>query len=82
MYKSRVMGFEHNYHIGSSISCSLIFQSGLIATGKNCKPGRETVFFTAVDLVSEPQKRHTVRRDLSNKVESVPECSFFDVSAN
>ena len=46
---------EHIHHVGSSISCSSKIRSGLIAGGKIGKDDK-TVFFTAVDPGSEPQK--------------------------
>ena len=47
---------EYINHVGSSISCSSIIQSGLIAGGKNWKEGRQTVSFTTVDPMNEPQR--------------------------
>ena len=43
-------------HVGSSQDYNSIVRSRLIAGGKDTKEGRQTVFFTAVDPVNQPQK--------------------------
>ena len=43
------------YHVGSSLCIHSIFHSGLLAGGKDTK-GRQTVFFTALDYMSNVQK--------------------------
>ena len=43
------------YHVVSFHYCNSIFRSGLIAGGKDVNEGRQTVFFTAVDPMNEPQ---------------------------
>ena len=60
-----------------------LIRSGLIAGGKDTKEGRQTVFFAAVDPLTEHQKDEpydgaTTTGALPNEVESVPECSFLD----
>ena len=47
---------EYIYRVGSSILCSFIILSGLIAAGLIWKEGWRTVFFTAVDPTNEPQR--------------------------
>ena len=74
---------EHDYHVGSSHDCHSRIRSGLIGGGKDTKEGRRTVFFAAVDLMTEHRKDEpydgaTTTGALPNEVESVPECSFLD----
>ena len=47
---------EHLYHLGCSWFLHSFFYSGLLAGGKDTKEGRQTVFFTALDLMSNVQK--------------------------
>ena len=47
---------ENIYHVGSSLDPHSIILSGLIAGGKDTKEGRQAVFFTAVNPMTEPQK--------------------------
>ena len=56
MVKSRTIGLNIFYHVGTSQHCNSIPQSGLAAGGKDSKEGRQTVFFTAVDPMNEPQR--------------------------
>ena len=55
MWKSRAIGLITVNTFGSSLSCSSVNQSGLIAGGKDSKEG-QTVFFASVDLMNEPQR--------------------------
>ena len=48
------------YHVASSHDMDSIFRSGLIAGGTNRTERRQTMFFTAVDLVNESQKDQTI----------------------
>ena len=47
---------QNMYHGGSSHYCNSVFQSGLIAGGKDSKEGRQIAFFTAVGPMNEPQR--------------------------
>ena len=47
---------HHIRHVGSSHDFNSRTRSGLIAGGKDSKEGRQTVFFTAVDLMKEPRE--------------------------
>ena len=55
--KFRKCGVGTFYHFGSSACLHSIIQSGLIAEGKETKEGRQTVFFTAVDLMTDFQEK-------------------------
>ena len=44
------------HHVGASLYCKAIIPSGLIGESKIGKEGRNTVFFTAVVLLKEPQR--------------------------
>ena len=44
--------FEYIYHIGCAINLHSITNSGLIAGGQNSSRERQTVFFTAVNLMN------------------------------
>ena len=44
------------YHVGSSHDCDSIIKSCLIGGRKDTKEARQTVLFTAVDPVNEPQE--------------------------
>ena len=44
---------EYLYHVGSSFTTHSIMQAKLIASGKDTKEGRLTVFFTALDPLSD-----------------------------
>ena len=48
--------FEYNYHIGCTVSLHSITNSGLIPGGQNLSRERQTVFFTAVNLVNKEYK--------------------------
>ena len=50
---------KYIYHDCCSHDLHSIFQSGLIAGGKDARKGRQTVFFTAVDPVHEPLGKRT-----------------------
>ena len=75
---------KYIYHAGASHDCNSIIQSRLIAGGKDTKEGRQTVFFTAVDLMNEPQEDEfddvTKPRlvPLQNLMESAPERRISD----
>ena len=47
---------EYIYHVNSSLDLHSIIQSGLTAGRKNTKEGRQTVFFTAVNPVTDSQE--------------------------
>ena len=47
---------EYNSHVGFSLDRHSIIHSGLTAGGKDTTEGRQTVFFTLVNPVTEPQK--------------------------
>ena len=47
---------EYINHVGSSLSCNSIVQSGLIAGGQTWKEGRQIVFSTVVDPLSDQQR--------------------------
>ena len=48
--------FEYIYHIGCAINLHSITNSGLIPGGQNLGKERQTVFFTAVNLVNKEHK--------------------------
>ena len=48
--------FEYIYHIGCAISLHSVTNSGLIAGGQNSSRQRQTVFFTAVNLMNKEHK--------------------------
>ena len=50
------MWSEYIYHVGSSLCTHSIFHLVPIAGGKYIKEGRQTVFFTAVDPMSDFQE--------------------------
>ena len=52
------MWSEYRYLIGPSLSLCThsVIHSGLIAGGKDTKEGRQTVFFTALDPMSDEQE--------------------------
>ena len=45
---------EYLYHVDSSLCMHSVIHSRLIAGRSDTKKGRQTVFFTAVDPVSDP----------------------------
>ena len=53
--KSRTLGLVHSSR-WFFLYCKAVIQSGLIGESKIGKEGRNTVFFTAVDLLKEPQR--------------------------
>ena len=48
--------FEYMYHIGCAVSVHSITNSGLIAGGQNSSRERQTVLFTAVNLMHKNHK--------------------------
>ena len=48
--------FEYTYHIGCAINLHSITNSGLILGGQNLSKERQTVFFTAVNLMNKEHK--------------------------
>ena len=50
------MWSEYLHHVGSSLCLQSIIHSGLIVGWKDLKEGRQTVFFTAVDPMSDSQE--------------------------
>ena len=56
--------FKYVYHIGCAVSLHSITNSGLIAGGQKSSRERQTVFFTAVNLMNEDH-RHPQEPDLT-----------------
>ena len=50
------MWSQYLYHVGSSLWMHSIIHSGLIAGGKDTKEGRQAVFFTAVNPMTDSQE--------------------------
>ena len=55
-HKFRTGGTSSFYHVGSSLCMQSRIHSGSIAGRKDIKEGRQTVFFTAVDPMSDSQE--------------------------
>ena len=51
-YKIPYRWSEYFYHVGSFLCTYYVVHSGVIAGGKDTKGGRQTVLFTALDLMS------------------------------
>ena len=64
---------DYIYHVGSSHDCKYLIRSGLTAGGKDSKKGGQTVLFTAVDPVNEPQKDE--RHDETKSTERYGKCT-------
>ena len=47
---------EHIYHVGCALGMHSITHSGLVARGKDTIEKRQTVFFTAVNPMTDPQE--------------------------
>ena len=78
LFRSRTIG----------LNVFIIIQPGPITGGEDSKEGRQTVFFTAMDPMSEPQKDapYDVKGPrvvhYRTKWKSVPECSLLDQPEN